>query len=156
GAQRWGISRTMVRNWISRCLASVLAAGGLLILAAVARAQTCGDRVVEADEQCDDGNTVGGDGCASNCTLEDAHTCQFAQGSKLIEQVQTFQVLYPVRGIQRVFTGRARTSDPSRLIPITIRADGLTFTSIRVDNSCACLVPLPGPESPPDVVAEGM
>ena len=31
----------------------------------------CGDAVVDDDEVCDDGNTVSGDGCASNCqTLE--------------------------------------------------------------------------------------
>jgi cysteine-rich repeat protein len=29
----------------------------------------CGNAIVEAPEQCDDGNTVGGDGCEHNCTL---------------------------------------------------------------------------------------
>jgi cysteine-rich repeat protein len=31
---------------------------------------TCGDGVVHAPEQCDDGNTVDGDGCSSICRIE--------------------------------------------------------------------------------------
>jgi cysteine-rich repeat protein len=31
---------------------------------------TCGDNVLDAGEQCDDGNTIGGDGCSSICELE--------------------------------------------------------------------------------------
>ena len=30
----------------------------------------CGDLKVEAPEQCDDGNDVGGDGCSTTCTTE--------------------------------------------------------------------------------------
>ncbi|MFH2011067.1 MAG: DUF4215 domain-containing protein [bacterium] len=30
----------------------------------------CGNGIVEAGEACDDGNTVAGDGCAPNCTIE--------------------------------------------------------------------------------------
>ena len=30
---------------------------------------SCGDAVVELDEECDDGNTVDGDGCDTNCTI---------------------------------------------------------------------------------------
>ena len=32
----------------------------------------CGDGSVDGDETCDDGNRLGGDGCASNCTVESA------------------------------------------------------------------------------------
>jgi TonB family protein len=35
-----------------------------------AEAPVCGDRLVAGDEQCDDGNTVNGDGCSSTCRLE--------------------------------------------------------------------------------------
>jgi len=31
---------------------------------------TCGDGVIDAPEECDDGNTVGGDGCSSSCRVE--------------------------------------------------------------------------------------
>jgi cysteine-rich repeat protein len=33
-------------------------------------AGTCGDDIVDGGEQCDDGNTVAGDGCSATCTLE--------------------------------------------------------------------------------------
>ena len=35
----------------------------------------CGDGVIECAEECDDGNTVDGDGCSSACALE---TCEDA------------------------------------------------------------------------------
>jgi len=31
---------------------------------------TCGDGIVQAPEQCDDGNVLDGDGCSSTCTIE--------------------------------------------------------------------------------------
>jgi len=31
----------------------------------------CGDGVRQADEQCDDGNTAGGDGCSASCLFDD-------------------------------------------------------------------------------------
>jgi len=30
----------------------------------------CGDGVVHGDEECDDGNTIGGDGCSASCTFD--------------------------------------------------------------------------------------
>lgn len=39
----------------------------------VACSVSCGDRVVGSNEQCDDGNTVNGDGCSSTCQTE--QTC---------------------------------------------------------------------------------
>src|SRR5450432_3201880 len=35
----------------------------------------CGDGIVNGSEQCDDGNTISGDGCSSACQLETANTC---------------------------------------------------------------------------------
>ncbi len=35
----------------------------------------CGDGMVAGNEQCDDGNTVSGDGCSSTCGLEPGWTC---------------------------------------------------------------------------------
>jgi cysteine-rich repeat protein len=41
--------------------------------------QSCGDGQVQScAEQCDDGNTVNGDGCSSTCVLEGAAGCQTA------------------------------------------------------------------------------
>ena len=36
---------------------------------------TCGNGNIEPGEQCDDGNTVSGDGCSSSCQIEDGFTC---------------------------------------------------------------------------------
>jgi cysteine-rich repeat protein len=35
----------------------------------------CGNGAVEEQEQCDDGNTVGSDGCSSGCTVEPGYEC---------------------------------------------------------------------------------
>ncbi|MBI1813247.1 DUF4215 domain-containing protein [Candidatus Peregrinibacteria bacterium] len=35
----------------------------------------CGDGIVVGTEQCDDGNTNGGDGCSGTCTLETGYHC---------------------------------------------------------------------------------
>lgn len=36
----------------------------------------CGDgRIITGVEECDDGNSVNGDGCSSSCTVESAHIC---------------------------------------------------------------------------------
>ena len=35
----------------------------------------CGDGVTQGTETCDDGNTTSGDGCATNCRLEQGFTC---------------------------------------------------------------------------------
>ncbi|MGH7788941.1 MAG: hypothetical protein ACRERC_18870, partial [Candidatus Binatia bacterium] len=43
-------------------------------------AQTCGDTVVEDGEECDDGNTTGGDGCEADCGL----TAVLVAGTKLV------------------------------------------------------------------------
>ncbi len=49
-------------------------------------ANVCGDGVVAGNEQCDDGNTVSGDGCSSTCALEAGYTCPHAgQPCKKIE-----------------------------------------------------------------------
>ncbi len=36
---------------------------------------SCGDAILDADETCDDGNTVDGDGCDSTCTTEAGWSC---------------------------------------------------------------------------------
>lgn len=43
--------------------------------------RTCGDGVVDAGEQCDDGNQISGDGCSSTCTVEVGWYCNFAGGA---------------------------------------------------------------------------
>jgi cysteine-rich repeat protein len=35
----------------------------------------CGDSILDAGEQCDDGNSTGGDGCSASCQIEDNWSC---------------------------------------------------------------------------------
>jgi cysteine-rich repeat protein len=43
---------------------------GICLLGEVAMASPCGNGVLQTGEECDDGNTVDGDGCSSTCQLE--------------------------------------------------------------------------------------
>jgi len=43
---------------------------GRFTLDVTVKAASCGDGLVSGAEQCDDGNTVAGDGCSATCTLE--------------------------------------------------------------------------------------
>jgi len=43
--------------------------------------ETCGDGLLEATEECDDGNRINGDGCSSTCEVEDGYTCTNASPS---------------------------------------------------------------------------
>lgn len=37
----------------------------------------CGDNITTQGEECDDGNTVNGDGCSANCLIEGLFFCSF-------------------------------------------------------------------------------
>ncbi|MEM9056120.1 MAG: DUF4215 domain-containing protein [Pseudomonadota bacterium] len=49
--------------------------GTLIVDGADAIPAVCGDSMIGAGEQCDDGNTGGGDGCSASCQVEDGFTC---------------------------------------------------------------------------------
>ena len=49
-------------------LAPANVAAGLL-MQVVGPQQVCGNGIVEGLEQCDDGDTVGGDGCSATCQV---------------------------------------------------------------------------------------
>lgn len=42
----------------------------------------CGDRITQSPEQCDDGNTISGDGCSSTCRIEPICGNQIAEPSE--------------------------------------------------------------------------
>jgi cysteine-rich repeat protein len=44
--------------------------GGVYEVTAATSSSVCGDGTVEGVEECDDGNTMGGDGCSAMCTVE--------------------------------------------------------------------------------------
>jgi cysteine-rich repeat protein len=45
--------------------------GRFIKLQLLPRVGSCGDKAIQLGEQCDDGNTKGGDGCSASCTFED-------------------------------------------------------------------------------------
>jgi fibro-slime domain-containing protein len=53
-----------------------------------ATTSVCGDGVVEAGEQCDDGNSVPGDGCSGVCQIEPGYSCPVAGQSCVYSLVQ--------------------------------------------------------------------
>lgn len=56
----------------------LVALAGLTILATPAAALVCGDSEPDPSEECDDGNTVSGDGCSATCTVEAGFDCSEA------------------------------------------------------------------------------
>jgi cysteine-rich repeat protein len=64
-----------LKRWLDVSIVAV-AAVGVVLAAVVATAPVCGNGVVEGRlpdpriEECDDGNTVNGDGCSSSCLVE--------------------------------------------------------------------------------------
>lgn len=62
------------------CVADFTDGGPHLYIANYSNAE-CGNGYTDLDEQCDDGNTASGDGCASNCTTELGWNCTDAHPS---------------------------------------------------------------------------
>lgn len=66
-----GKSYTFVVEFIDHTQAQIACADGTA-------AAVCGNGQPEYGEECDDGNTNNGDGCSSNCTIEENFTCSGA------------------------------------------------------------------------------
>ena len=49
-----------------------------LVFLQAALSASCGNRVQERGEECDDGNRRSGDGCSNNCRLEEGYQCPTA------------------------------------------------------------------------------
>ncbi|MBI1814117.1 MAG: hypothetical protein HYR72_04005 [Deltaproteobacteria bacterium] len=115
----------------------------------------CGNGVMEGSEECDDGNTIGGDGCAANCTVENRRLCVF--GPDTVSKVQTaiFAIQLRLTGQQTLTTGHPRTdstfyagsSTPAFAameVPIVIAAPDMTFDPVKVSGvGCACVRSVP-------------
>jgi cysteine-rich repeat protein len=109
----------------------------------------CGDDVVGGDEQCDDGNTVGADGCAANCTNEST----LALPLDAVAVVQTGLFALELQfATQQTFrlggataAGGARSCDGATEfgageMPVAARADELSFDPAQVPGLvCACV-----------------
>ncbi|EKX47722.1 hypothetical protein GUITHDRAFT_106274 [Guillardia theta CCMP2712] len=64
-------SKALTTVRISRCYKSSPAAGACL----PDELHPCGDGYRHVNEECDDGNTVDGDGCSAQCAVEDFYSC---------------------------------------------------------------------------------
>jgi cysteine-rich repeat protein len=118
----------------------------------------CGNGVMEAGEECDDGNNWGGDGCAKNCTnetprrvfFEDRLTVPAAMRSRATVQTGALPVAVRLSGSQVYTTGTARNEvvrDPAGNvitnpgeIPVVVPEDQIAFDPVSVPGLvCACV-----------------
>jgi fibro-slime domain-containing protein len=86
----------------------------------------CGDGVVLHNEQCDDGNTVGGDGCSRICQIEANYTCP-PQGGPCVNQA--------------VCGNGSLTSNEECDDGNSISGDGCSADCKKVEAGFACRVP---------------
>ncbi len=127
-------------------------AGGVFVGTA---ASTCGNGVVELDETCDDGNILGGDGCAANCTHERSIVASFPQSQGTI-QAAAFKVPLAFTSNQEMLIGSPRPSDPNAIIPFVSTVSGTSFEPIPIPGlACICMRAAQIPSTPQDVSGVG-
>jgi len=153
----------------------------------------CGNALVEGDEDCDDGGlcvgganagtfctaqqqcpggecqTVGGDGCATNCTLERAVTVSLEPGGLAGWQLRsgtsgvqvqmslwtwTIPMPFPAAALT-LRAGRARRTSGSDDIPLAVRATDLRIEPISFAGGCLCIEGLADPTRGEGVAGTG-
>jgi fibro-slime domain-containing protein len=82
-----GCSKTCTKEPTCRTSSGTCSAGGTATTGACST--VCGNGNVEAGEECDDGNTVSGDGCSSTCKKEAGFTCSNVPLPDTTDCVQT-------------------------------------------------------------------
>ncbi len=111
----------------------------------------CGDGGLDEGEACDDGNSFGGDGCATNCTLEQVRSATLdPASSQTVIELSAFPVAVGLTGTSTVITGASRdgeirnpsgeiVSNPGE-IPVVLTADELRIAPAAVTGLvCLCL-----------------
>ncbi len=98
----------------------------------------CGNGQVDGTEECDDGNIVGGDGCASNCTRESVRDFVFdPELSRMRIRDASGSTEVSLSGFERLRIGKAST-DGRR--PVTVRAEEFQFDPVPIPGvGCVCL-----------------
>ena len=126
----------------------------------------CGNGTQETGEECDDGNNFGGDGCAENCTTEDARVGIFNPAETIsVVQTEAIPITLNLVGQQTFRTGHMRDTPtalasggvfPAGQIPTVIRADELLFEPVKVTGLvCACVRGIPVTSFGPGIAASG-
>src|SRR5262245_7329758 len=151
---------TMVKRR-GRVLFAAMGIALALGIAAPLRAQTCGDMDVQGDETCDDGNTIGGDGCAANCTLERRVTLAIGAESNFNVQGRSAQAYpppgLPLSGSLTLSMGSVRASDIPPAVPVVIRAADVHIDPVALGGTaCFCARPTIPEGFPSGIVAQGI
>ncbi len=127
----------------------------------------CGNGALDvAGEECDDGNNFGGDGCAANCTTEDARIGIFDPTRTLaVVQTEAIPISLNLNGQQTFRTGHPRTAATALAtgdvvgageIPVAMRASELLIPPIKVTGLvCACVRGVPVETFGPGISASG-
>jgi cysteine-rich repeat protein len=112
----------------------------------------CGDGQMNvAGETCDDGNNVGGDGCAANCTTEIRRptTLDPARARSTV-QLATLAIPLTMSGTQALTTGSPRDTEVRGAngevlfgigeVPIVVKAEDVKFEPVPIFGLvCACV-----------------
>ncbi|HUI27260.1 MAG TPA: hypothetical protein VL403_14350, partial [Candidatus Kryptonia bacterium] len=107
----------------------------LLVLVRSPLFALCGDGIVDPGETCDDGNSVGGDGCAANCTVEQSVPFPFRFAS--VMPTPLFAIPLESLGSATLSVGQL---SPDGTIPAVIRADQIHFDPIPIPGlACECV-----------------
>lgn len=117
----------------------------------------CGNEIVEAGEDCDDGNNFGGDGCATNCTDETRRDGTLTENSGAVAKSQFLPFILPLRGTTTLTTGKPRDVDVvgkdgtivtrAGQIPVITKAADVRFNPVSLTGLvCACVRGIPVPE----------
>ncbi len=151
-----------LRVWLSTALVllSAQSSPGLIVAP-----PGCGNGSLEGDEECDDGGAciggpgegspcqgpaqcpggacrpVGGDGCAANCTREEAHVLTLDPAlSSLRVETEVLRIPLALSGQLTLRTGKPRPSTGIDETPITLRASEIRIAPVQVRGlGCLCL-----------------
>jgi cysteine-rich repeat protein len=121
----------------------------------------CGNGHMEEGEECDDGNNVGGDGCAANCTIEVVRMTDLDPVlSKSTVQLLSLKLTLTLTGHQALTSGKPRNTatigpDGKQLFavgefPVVVKAKDVQFDPIEIPSiGCACVRGIEVPEFGP-------
>ncbi len=124
------------------------------------RPPVCGDSFLDSGEECDDGNTISGDGCSSTCTRECSLTVTYRDGTSISGRVNLHEAApsadlratiippVPIRWIVR--DASLLTVSPRTGRDVTVTARNFEFsaknTSVTAENAnvpaCKFRVPI--------------
>ncbi len=101
----------------------------------------CGDGKQATTEECDDHNTVGGDGCAANCTIETTRVFSFSPQRSAVRLQTPIHAFFSdsqpgVSGTIALTTGNPGANG---IMPLVIKANGVNLAPIQIGPVCVCM-----------------